>query len=92
MKQLPITPELSAKMQALKQDEAFQYLMTIVENWKEQAMSELAVMDDLGKMKDAQADYRICSKILLLPDFIIKDLQSRSDVSMADFDAYHTSK
>jgi hypothetical protein len=88
MKPLPITPDLLPKMQALKQDEAFQYLMAIIENWREQAMSELAVMEDVSKMKDAQADYRTCSKILQLPDRIIQDLQTRSDLSMEDFDPY----
>jgi hypothetical protein len=89
MRQIPITPDLSAKMQALKQDEAFIYLMAIIENWKEQAINELAVMDDFNKMKDSQADYRTCSKVLLLPDRIIKDLQERSDVSIENFDAYN---
>ncbi|MDQ3816107.1 MAG: hypothetical protein M3362_00265 [Acidobacteriota bacterium] len=62
--------------------------MAIIENWKEQAIGELAVMEDVSKMKDAQADYRTCSKILQLPDRIIKDLQASSDLSLEDFDPY----
>jgi hypothetical protein len=92
MKQPVITPELLPKLQALKQDEAFQFVMTIVENWKEQATNELAVLEG-DKIKDSQADFRICRNLLNLPDKLIADLQTKSnDVSLEDFDAYRASK
>jgi hypothetical protein len=86
----PNIPEnLSYKLQALKQDEAFQFLMSVVTNWKEQATNEMAVAEDATKMKDAQSDYRICSKLLVLPDRLIEDLKQKpSGDSFSDFDAY----
>ena len=80
--------QLVADLQSLQSHKGYQYIARIISNWKEQAMLEMSLAEDFSKIKNSQSDFRICSKILMLPDRLIRDLQAKTNTDFTDFDPY----
>lgn len=67
--------ELSASIQAIKQMPGWLYLVQIINNWKDQALTEVLATKESDKQK---GEFEAYSRVLKLPDIIIQDLKSET--------------
>jgi len=88
METLDNKDELIAHLHSLKQHPGYQYIASILTNWKDQAAGDMAntPFND-PKMPAAQADFKAYGRLLALPDRLIHDLTEKPGT--INFDPYN---
>ena len=80
------------KFQNLKQNAEFQFLLSVVERWKQQAIDDVMLKRKPGMEERIGGEYEAYSRLLNLPDRIISDLQINPGMGAEMFDPYAQTK
>lgn len=81
--------ELAYHLQSLKRNAGWKYLCWYVEQWKKKTLDEMMVESTFDNMRELRAEFKAYSRLLILPELLIKDLtEGKSLPTFDDFDPY----